>query len=51
MNDGKETGTVGSLIETETARIKETEKERGKENVGNPPLSHISNNPDTNGVS
>jgi len=51
MNDGKETGTVGSLIETEPARIKETEKERGKGNVGNPPLSRISNNPDTNGVS
>ena len=35
-------------IETEPARIKETEKERRKGNVGNPPLCRISNNPDTN---
>jgi len=45
---GKETRTMGSLIETEPARIKETEKEIRKGNVGNPPLSRISNNPDTN---
>jgi len=47
-NNGEETGTIGSLIETERARIKETEKERRKGNVGNPPLSRMSNNPDTN---
>ena len=46
--NGKETGTIGSLIETEPARIKEREKERRKGNVGNPPLSRISNYPDTN---
>jgi len=49
-DNGKKTGTIVSLIETEPTRLKETEMERGKGNVGNPPLSRISNNPDTNGV-
>lgn len=40
---GKETGTIASLIETESARIRETEKERQRGNVGNLPLC-ISNN-------
>jgi len=50
-NSGKERGTIWSLIETESARVKETEKERLKGNVGNPPLSRIPNNLDTNSVS
>jgi len=50
-NSGKERGTIWSLIETESARIKETEKGRLKGNVGNPPLSRIPNNLDTNSVS
>jgi len=50
-NSGKERGTIWSLIETESARIKETEKERLKGNVGNPPFSRIPNNLDINSVS
>jgi len=48
---GTETGTRWSLIETKSAKNRETEKGNAKGNVGNPPLSRISNNPDTNPVS
>ena len=48
---GQETGQKWSLIETESVKIKEREKKRHKGNVGNAPLSRISNNPDTNSVS
>ena len=43
----KDMRTVWSLIETESAKIKETEKERTECRVGNPPLSRTSNNLDT----
>ena len=48
----KKTRAIGSLIEIESAKIRERErkgKDRMKSIVGNPPLSHhISNNTDTN---
>jgi len=46
----KETGTVWFLIETKSLKISGAEKERQKGNVGNFPLSRISNNSDINSV-
>ena len=40
--------SVGSLVEIESAKIRDRKGKDGMEKVGNPPLSCMSNNIDTN---